>query len=264
EGKQLRVYPETSTKIPENQDFDCIVVTTKAFDLKTALLSIQQAKLSKIPIFILQNGYGNEDLARKILPKSSILRAITTEGAYSPTLGQVIRAGVGRTVLGYSKFSNIQKNLSLRLSTILSSAGIPTTVTDTILPWVWAKLLVNAAINPICALIGCKNGYILESKDLRELIEKLVFELNQLIIALKIDLPFTNLENEVIRVLQETSENHCSMLQDIMANRRTEIEFLNLAISELAETNGILTLINNSLATLILGREKANITTESS
>lgn len=259
EGRKLRTYPKVSVNIPLNHEFDCIVVTTKAFDLKNALLDIQKANLNEIPIVILQNGYGNEELAKKILPNSLIMRAITTEGASCPATGQVMRAGVGRTFLGFLGPSTIQKTLSRRLAKALSASGLPSIATDEIESWIWAKLLINATINPICALANCSNGHILENPALLELSRRLVMELLELTIALQIKLPFENLQTEVERVIQETRDNRCSMIQDIMAERPTEIEFLNGAVSILAKTHGLPAPVNDTLTKLILGRQRTHL-----
>ncbi|MFQ5977240.1 MAG: ketopantoate reductase family protein [Candidatus Heimdallarchaeota archaeon] len=259
EGRKLRTYPKASVNIPSNHEFDCIVVTTKAFDLKNALLDIQKANLNGIPIVILQNGYGNEDLAKKILPNSLIMRAITTEGASCPATGQVMRAGVGRTFLGSLGPSEIQETFSRRLAKVFSASGLPAIATDEINSWVWAKLLINAAINPICALVNCSNGHILENPILLELSRKLVRELLELTNALQLKLPFENLQTEVERVIQETRDNRCSMLQDIMAGRPTEIEFLNGAVSILAKIHELSAPVNDMLTKLILGRQRTHL-----
>ncbi len=256
EDRDLRTYPKASVRIPTSKDFDCLVITTKAFDLEQALLEVQKADLKRIPIIILQNGYGNEGVARKIFPGWTILRMITTEGAYCPAAGHVIRAGVGRTFIGFSEFIEDEKDFSQRLSQVLTLRGLPSSATGEIDSWIIGKLLVNAAINPICALVGCKNGYILENSDLLGLLKRLVTELEWIALSLKIKLPFDNLQNEVEKVLQETSENRCSMLQDILSYRQTEIGFLNGSITNLAKENKCQAPINDALTRLILGKTK--------
>ena len=255
-GKELLSHPMVSEEVPEKLDFDCVIVTTKVFDLKMALLSIRRAGLADIPIIILQNGYGNEEIAREILPESSILRAITTEGAHIPTPGQVVRAGIGRTLVGFSKSLKLQQTLSTEFCKKLSSVGLTATATAEIAAWTWGKVLVNATINPICALVNCKNGLILENPHLNGLMRRLVSELTQLSKCIGAKLPFEDLREEVERVLLETKENRCSMLQDIMAKRQTEIKFLNGQLSKLAQRQKIPTAINNSLLGFILGKEK--------
>ncbi|MHA2499665.1 MAG: ketopantoate reductase family protein, partial [Candidatus Hodarchaeales archaeon] len=176
-----------------------------------------------------------------------------------PAGGQVIRAGVGRTFIGFSEFIDDEKDFSLRLSQVLTLRGLPSFPTGEIDSWIIGKLLVNAAINPICALVGCKNGYILENSDLLGLLKRLVSELERIALSLKIKLPFDNLQNEVETVLQETAENRCSMLQDILSYRQTEIEFLNGSISNLAKENNCHAPINNALTRLILGKTKKSL-----
>lgn len=256
EGRDLRTYPKASVRIPTNEDFDCLIIATKAFDLKNALLEIQKGNIKRTPIVILQNGYGNEEIAREILPGWTILRIITTEGAYCPIAGHVIRAGVGRTYIGFSEFIEDERGFSQRLSQLFTLRGLPSSATGEINSWIMGKLLVNAAINPICALVSCKNGYILKNSGLLDLLKRLVSELDRITLTLEIKLPFDNLQNEVEKVLQETAENRCSMLQDVISYRQTEIEFLNGSISNLAKENNCQAPINNALTRLILGKQR--------
>ena len=63
--------------------------------------------------------------------------------------------------------------------------------------------------------------------------------------------PDLELQKQLEFVLQTTSKNYCSMLQDVKKGKRTEIEFLNQAIVERAERYGISTPRNNMLTELI-------------
>jgi len=66
-----------------------------------------------------------------------------------------------------------------------------------------------------------------------------------------------DLEEHLRKVVEATSENRCSMLQDLMAGRATEIDSLCGAIVERGESLGIPTPVNQSLYALVKGVERS-------
>ena len=66
------------------------------------------------------------------------------------------------------------------------------------------------------------------------------------------------MENLLIEVVDSTSENRCSMLQDLMASRKTEIDSLCGYIISLGEGLGIPTPLNSMLMALIKGVEMSS------
>ncbi|MCK4671212.1 MAG: hypothetical protein KAT47_01630 [Candidatus Aegiribacteria sp.] len=107
---------------------------------------------------------------------------------------------------------------------LFKDCGIPIEITDNIEIVRWAKWLVNSVINPLGALVGVRNN-CLRPAGLSSLINKLFLELVQVI-------PFDYREaaeeeaSVMLDFLLSSSGNRSSMLQDIDANRRTEIDFL--------------------------------------
>jgi 2-dehydropantoate 2-reductase len=88
----------------------------------------------------------------------------------------------------------------------------------------WSKWLVNSVINPLGALSGLRNNRLLEA-GLGEIADNLF---NELIPMIPADLRSTAAEKAkgMLDFLLRSSSNRCSMLQDVLAGRRTEIDFL--------------------------------------
>lgn len=98
------------------------------------------------------------------------------------------------------------------------------------------KLVVNSVINPLTALLGCKNGQVLASKEGRDLMDLLLKEAGPIVRALLPDpsnetvrRAFSDeaLRDLVVAVAGQTAENTSSMLQDVRAGRKTEIAYIN-------------------------------------
>lgn len=88
----------------------------------------------------------------------------------------------------------------------------------------WAKWLANSVINPLGALSGLRNNQLLEA-GLGAVADTLFTELARVIPADLRDAAVVQAE-KMLDFLLESSSNRCSMLQDIVAGRRTEIDFL--------------------------------------
>ena len=111
-------------------------------------------------------------------------------------------------------------------------------------------------MNPITAILGIRNGEIADERlnPLKKLVinECLkVAEKN----GVKFDFDFLKSLNEGIK----NSKNISSMQQDLLKGRKTEIDYLNLAVAELGRRHGIKCPVNENLAAIIREMESKKI-----
>jgi len=242
--------------------FDFIFLTTKTYDIKTAIHQYKKIiKASKF-LVILQNGIGNEDIVIEYCNKAKIIRAVTTNGALLEKPGYLIHTGQGITKIGFpflTEFNleeselNQAKSFLMLLRDILNLADLETIIVEDIIKECWEKALVNIGINAIGALTRLTNGELLEIEGLKYFIEQaineaiMVAEMKNIIFSKKDYLSIT------YDVLKKTANNKNSMLQDILNRKATEINFLNGRILRYAENLGIKVPYNELLTYLIRG-----------
>ena len=89
---------------------------------------------------------------------------------------------------------------------------------------IWGKLIINAAINPLTALLKIPNGELLERPSARALMGALAQEAANAAYAENINLPFDDPVAAVEEVARKTAANHSSMLQDVLRGAPTEID----------------------------------------
>ena len=123
---------------------------------------------------------------------------------------------------------------------------------------IWVKAIINVAINPICAIAGLENGMIESDPYLLSLSLAAASEAATVARNKGVDIPDIDIEGRVIEVIRSTSNNRCSMLQDLMSGRRTEIDSLCGRISEEAEASGVPVPVNSTLYALVKAIETAN------
>ncbi len=115
-------------------------------------------------------------------------------------------------------------------------------------------MIVNAAINPVTAILRARNGVILEDPNARALAEAVVREGIEVVNRLGIRLPSDPLA-ETLRVAETTRDNKSSMLQDVLNRRRTEVDYINGAIVIKGREVGVNTPVNYVLWLLVKALE---------
>src|SRR2546422_739752 len=84
---------------------------------------------------------------------------------------EIIHAGAGETVVG--PWDRTTRADAERIAGVLTAAGIRTSVTDDVRRELWAKAVVNAAINPLTAVLRRPNGDLAAHPDLRALFDRI-------------------------------------------------------------------------------------------
>src|SRR5690554_2097920 len=216
----VRVRSEPTSEIKIQQ----LILATKAGQAARALKNWQSCLVEDAEILMLQNGMGSQaEVADLLTPKQTLLAASVTEGAYLEKSGGVVHAAKGNTQLG--RWSGVEKEAAARWASRLTIAGLTAEVVEPLRPVLWHKLAVNAVINPLTALKGVENG-ALASRENKPQVDALCVEILQVFKRLGIEEPTGGLVNRVEQVILSTAANRSSMLQDITAGKKTEIDYI--------------------------------------
>jgi len=233
---------------------DLAIVLVKATDTASAAPSLPALLGPDAPALSLQNGLGNLDVLAGVLGAGRVLGGVSSQGATLLGVGRIRHAGFGPTAL-----AEAAGGLTARAEAIaylLDCAGLPTRAYPDAQPLIWGKLIANAAINPLGALLRCQNGETVDRPDARALFHGLAHEAEAVAAALGVPLPFDDPAAHAESIARVTYGNRNSMLQDVEAGRRTEIDAINGAVSRLGATHGVPTPINATVAGLIRALEQ--------
>ncbi|MFY9178663.1 MAG: 2-dehydropantoate 2-reductase [Venatoribacter sp.] len=210
----------------QGEPLDWLVVSTKAAQTLPAL-SAWATHLPKVKnILLLQNGMGQQEQAARWLSHASLScklwAAMSTEGAYKEG-NTVVYAGVGHTLIGLWPDGTATAPL-------LPSCQFTPSIKQAIL----GKLAVNAVINPLTGFYRCKNGELVTNPPYRQKLVALSQEVAELYRKLGWHLP-QDLAQLVEDVATKTAANTSSTLQDILANRPTELAYISGFLLEQAK-----------------------------
>jgi len=207
------------------------LVLVKAWQTERVAGQLSQCLAEDGLAVTLQNGLGNYETLTRSLGLRRVALGITTTGATLLGPG-LARAGGEGTI-------SIQRDQALGpLEAGLKFAGFNVQIVEDAQSLIWGKLVINAAINPLTALLRVRNGELLENPSARELMGTLAKEVALVALAEKIALPFSDPASAVEEVARKTAQNHSSMLQDVLRNAPTEIDAINGAVVQAAQKHG--------------------------
>ena len=233
------VHPAARTDPPPTADL--ALVTVKAFDTEAAARDLADCDLDAV--CSLQNGLGNEEVLAAHL--DGVLAGTCTYGARLVEPGRVECTGIGEIALGAPDGGDSAR--AGRVGRALQAAGIETAVADDMPRRRWEKLAINAGINPTTALARVPNG-ALNNGPLAGIAREAARETARVAREQGVDLGDEAAVAALDGVVEATAANTSSMLQDVAAGRRTEIDAINGAVLDRA---GRPVPVNRTLAGLV-------------
>ncbi len=206
---------------------ELLVITAKAFANETLAAAIARRGATG-PVCLLQNGINIE---RPFLKRGfgSLCRGVLY------VTGEAVEEGVSTLKAVKPSFlGRICGEAPERYVAQLSTPAIPFVACDRIEEEIWTKGIVNAVFNSICTLLEVDNGIFARCADTLALAREVVAEAVHVAHRLGIPVNETAILETVLQI-SRSSRHLISTLQDLRQGRPTEIEFLNLAIHELAQ-----------------------------
>jgi 2-dehydropantoate 2-reductase len=242
------VRVEAATELDAARGAEVVLFCVKTTDTAATARGLAPLLSPQAIIISMQNGVDNADKIRAA-SGSDALGAVVYVAASVPQPGTVKHVGRGDLVIG-------PRNASTeRIAAQFERASVPCRVSDNIEGELWTKLTWNCALNAISALGRAKYGQITASEDARKLVAEIVDEVLAVARAANIHPP--GLEDPkaalagAMKVAAQMSEALSSTAQDMLRNKRTEIDSLNGYISRRGAALGVSTPVNHALFTLV-------------
>lgn len=237
-------------------DAELIIVFVKAYSTRTVSETLKGAGLKNY-VLTLQNGLGNAEILASALGEDRVLAGTTSFGATKLAENKIRLAGKGNVVIG--ALSQKNKSIAEKFVNLFIECGLDTKLTDDPYGAIFSKTIINVGINALTAIARVQNGKVAEIPELWEVSSAAVREAEAVAKASGINLLFDDPVEATKKVCIATAQNRSSMLQDVEANRKTEIDFINGEIAIRAEKLGIVAPVNWTLWKLIKAIEKANV-----
>jgi 2-dehydropantoate 2-reductase len=205
-------------------------------------------------VVTLQNGWGNADVLTRAFGKDRIVVGVTYTSATVILPGTIRTSGPARTVLGALAGN---RSLAEPVADALRRAGFPVEHPADVLSEIWKKLVLNAATLPTAGLTGLTAGGLPGSADMHWLVDTAAAEAVKVGQAMGFDVELDERLQSIHAVLERAGAGKGSMLQDVEAGRRTEIDVISGAVLSMARSAGLEVPITRALYALVTGLERA-------
>jgi len=234
---------------------DLTIVAVKAYQTEAAARALPGLMSQGGMGLTLQNGLGNLEAMARIMGPRRLLAGVGLLGITRQDEGRVIYAGRGVIYLGIPAGSRVCGDEVAAVVDLFRHAGLECQPREDIEAVLWEKLVINAGINPLTALLRVANGVLLQVEQAWEVAVAAAREAQAVAAAAGLNLT-GDPEARLRQVCTATAANHSSMLQDLLAGRRTEIEALNAQVVSRGRALGLPTPVNDLLTCLLRAAEQ--------
>lgn len=244
-------------QIPIN--LDLIIVSVKSYDTEAVVYKIKEIP-SEALVLLAQNGYGNYEIAAKILGSCRVLLSRVIFGAKVIEPGHAeVTVFADDVVIGQPEEA-VSEDKIKEIVDEFNKAGIPTRYSKDVYTILWDKILYNSALNPLGALLECSYGTLADNEETRIIMNKIIEEIFIVAKAKGIKLnwkdPQDYIKHFYEKLVPPTAKHFPSMYYDIKSGKKTEIDSLNGAVVKLAKEAGIQASVNETITNLIKVKER--------
>jgi 2-dehydropantoate 2-reductase len=249
---ELTARPHATSDPKELPLCDYGIVATKAIHTRNAIMQTAHAFGNTSAVCSVQNGVGNEEILSEHV--KYVIRGTTFPAGHPIAPGHIGYDIKGDTWIGPFEPSQTPMNRVEELAGLMTRSGMNTVALQDARGAQWTKLIFNASTNPVGALTQLHHGAATRFSPTRALFEDLIAEGEAVARALGIEL-HGDPRHMVQKGANAPGKHRASMLQDVLAKRQTEVDFMNGAIVKWGEQAGVPTPLNRALWELIKGLE---------
>ena len=228
------------------------IVATKAIHTRSAIAQVAHAFDDTSAVCSVQNGVGNEEIIAEHV--KYVIRGTTFPAGHPIGLGHIGFDIQGDTWIGPFEPTNTSMSKVEELAGLITRSGMNVIALKDARGAQWTKLIFNAATNPVGALTLLHHGAATRFPPTARLFNNLIAEGEAVAKALGIEL-HGDPRALVQKGASAPGKHRASMLQDALAKRQTEVDFMNGAIVKWGKETGIPTPLNQAVWDLIKGLE---------
>jgi 2-dehydropantoate 2-reductase len=228
---------------------DAAIVTTKTLGTAWAAEIASKILMPDGVALTIQNGLGNyEELVEHVGRERAAVGVIYV-GAQMVN-GELRATGAGKVELGRPVATRSRMKLD-ELGRLLREGSMDVTVVDDAWPAVWRKVVTNAAVNPLTALIRSTNADLLADAPASRVADCIAREVARVATASGVRIGEDEAVKQWRAMAALTGVNRSSMLQDVEAGRPTEIEAISGAVAREGERRGVAAPLNQAMTLLV-------------
>ena len=234
------------------------MIFTKTHQIAGALGSARHLLGPATWVLTLQNGLGNVEAISAFVPRERILAGVTTIPADFLGPAHVASHGAGFIRMGTADSSAHPAEhdssgccMLCEVVALFTQAGLRTTADANVWAAIWEKVAFNAAFNALCAATGCTVEQLQLVASGPQMLLAVIAEAIAVAHACGVSADLERTQAMALKCFRTHASHQPSMLQDILAGRRSEIDSIDGAIVHAAHLHGVPVPYTEMLHTLV-------------
>lgn len=239
------IHPDEATS-----PVDLIIVALKHHHLEEAVQGLEKLVGDSTTIISVMNGLESEEYIGSIYGMDKMLYAVSVAIDALRQGNQITYTKPGKHYFGEAINTHLSQRV-LRVQEAFDRAGIVYETPEDMIRMMWWKFMVNVGVNQASAVMRAPFGVFQKSPEAQGLMEALMREVIALTDVMDVNLTNRDIEEWYPFLNVLSPQGKTSMLQDIEAGRKTEVEMFGEKIVELGKTHGVPTPVNQTVLQII-------------
>ena len=239
------IHPDEATST-----MDLIIVALKHHHLEEAVQGLEKLVGDSTTIISVMNGLESEEYIGSIYGMDKMLYTISVAIDAVRQGNQITYTKPGKHYFGEAVNTHLSQRV-LRVEEAFDRAGIVYETPEDMIRMMWWKFMINVGVNQASAVMRAPLGVFQKSPEAQGLMEALMKEVIALTDAMDVNLTNRDIEEWYTFLNVLSPQGKTSMLQDIEAGRKTEVEIFGEKVVELGKTHGVTTPVNQTVLQII-------------
>ncbi|MBS1860775.1 MAG: 2-dehydropantoate 2-reductase [Actinobacteria bacterium] len=255
DDEEATVRLDVRTDAAGLEPVDFVVFFVKAFATEAAAELIAPATSAGTVAISLQNGWGAGERLAAVYAPDRVAIGVSYQSATVRAPGLVERTATGATVIGSLVPGG--EEAARQACGLFALADLEPQFSEDVAAVVWEKLVLNTAANPTAALSRLPAGELTQLPEMWALVQDIARETIGVANATGCAIDSEDSLAHIEQTLNEAAKGKGSMLQDVEAGRRTEIDVITGAVVRAAASAGLDAPLNEAIYALVRGYERS-------
>ncbi len=230
---------------------DLIIVAVKYQHLDQTIIDIKNFVGENTIILSLLNGISSEEILAQKYKMENILYGMCIGIDAVRENGKIVYTNIGAINFGDKDNKDLSEKVVL-VKEVFDNAKIPYKIPEDMYKALWWKFMVNVGTNQPSAIMKAPYKVLQNVKEAKEIMVEAMKEVVDLSQCVGVNLGYEDIKEFTEIVLYKLSpQGKTSMLQDVEAGRKTEVEMFAGSVCEMGKKYGIKTPVNDMMLKII-------------
>ena len=253
-GDNIVKNVKVSNNINDAKDYELFVIATKASGVGPVASKLSKIISNKSLILTIQNGLGAGERIASFMPTDNVLLGVAQGfGASMKGPGHAHHNNMSMIRIG-----EMNGGITPRLNNLVKiwcDAGFNAKAFEDIEQLIWEKFICNVAWSGSCSVFRKTLGQVMDNEHMFNIAKGCAIEARQMGDLNKVNFTFDDTVEYITEFGKKLLNSKPSMLQDIEANRLSEVDAINGMVVTLGKELGIETPYNTAVSSIIKAQE---------